>query len=64
MKGSRKRRQRDSQLLQHPKADPGSEDSVARSSKVEKIRKAVADGSYEVSASAVAGKILDYMLGR
>jgi anti-sigma28 factor (negative regulator of flagellin synthesis) len=41
-----------------------SEESLTRSRKLARIRKAVADGSYTVSSSKVAGKLIDHMLGR
>jgi anti-sigma-28 factor FlgM len=71
MKASYKHQQTDlpppcSQILRRrrPKADQCAEDSTARAQKLEKLRKAVADGSYHVSISDLAGKLLDHMRRR
>jgi flagellar biosynthesis anti-sigma factor FlgM len=37
--------------------------SDVRTAKVEAVRSAISDGSYNVPSSAVAGKIIDSMLG-
>jgi negative regulator of flagellin synthesis FlgM len=37
--------------------------SDVRTAKVEAVRSAIADGSYNVPSSAVAGKIIDSMIG-
>ena len=47
-----------------PGAASGSDTPQARSRKIARIRKAVSDGSYEISASDVAAKLIDHMLER
>lgn len=39
-------------------------DSDVRMDKVAEVQKAVADGTYNVPASEVAGKMIDHMLGK
>ena len=46
-------------LLQDANALPIDE---ARRGKIEKLKKAVADGTYSVSAEEVAGKLIEHML--